>query len=76
VNGAIRRFPYCPRQVDSWALSRAATCWPPCADWGLGTALADADNAGRIGQNGRREAEAHFQWDIIASGTENVYETV
>jgi glycosyltransferase involved in cell wall biosynthesis len=42
--------------------------------WGLGVALANAENAGRIAQNGRHEAETRFKWDVIATGTESVYQ--
>jgi glycosyltransferase involved in cell wall biosynthesis len=44
--------------------------------WGLGTALADADNATRIARNGRHEAETHFSWDSIADGTLELYHSL
>lgn len=42
--------------------------------WGLGVVLSNADNADRIANNGRQEAETRFNWDIIAEGTQSVYE--
>jgi glycosyltransferase involved in cell wall biosynthesis len=43
--------------------------------WGVGATLADFEHAQWMGLNGRVEAEAHFNWDTIASETERVYET-
>jgi glycosyltransferase involved in cell wall biosynthesis len=44
--------------------------------WGLGTALADADNARRIARNGRNEAETRFSWNVVAEGTLQLYESI
>lgn len=44
--------------------------------WGLGTALADADNARRIARNGRNEAETRFSWNVVAEGTLDLYESI
>lgn len=44
--------------------------------WGLGEALADAENAQRVGRNGRQEAETRFTWDAIALGTQEVYRSI
>lgn len=44
--------------------------------WGLGTALADADNAQRIARNGRNEAETRFSWNVVAEGTLELYESI
>lgn len=44
--------------------------------WALGTALADTDNADRIGANGRQEAETRFSWDAIGEEMDSVYELV
>ena len=44
--------------------------------WGVGTALADADNAGRIARNGRNEAETRFSWNLVAEATLELYETI
>lgn len=43
---------------------------------GVGTALEDRHGAARIGRNGRAEAERHFSWDVIAAGTEALYDGV
>jgi len=40
---------------------------------GLETALADRERSLRIGQNGRREAETRFNWDVIARDTARTY---
>lgn len=42
--------------------------------WGLGMALADGENARRLGRNGRSEVETRFSWDIIAAQTQAVYQ--
>ncbi len=44
--------------------------------WGLGRVLADKTQGRRMGRNGRREAESRFSWDIIATATERVYQSV
>jgi len=44
--------------------------------WGLGTALADADNSTRIARNGRHEAETSFSWNVVAEGTLRLYESI
>ncbi len=44
--------------------------------WGLGAALADSENAGRIARNGRNEAETRFSWNVVAEGTLELYESV
>jgi glycosyltransferase involved in cell wall biosynthesis len=44
--------------------------------WGLGTALADADNSTRIARNGRHEAETSFSWNVVAEGTARLYESI
>jgi len=41
--------------------------------WGLGTALAEREQARDWGRNGRTEAEMLFTWDRIAGETESVY---
>jgi glycosyltransferase involved in cell wall biosynthesis len=40
---------------------------------GLSTALRDREYSGRLGRNGRQEAEVRFAWDAIAAETEAVY---
>jgi glycosyltransferase involved in cell wall biosynthesis len=44
--------------------------------WGLGAALADSENAGRIARNGRNEAETRFSWNVVAEGTLKLYESI
>lgn len=44
--------------------------------WGLGTALADNDNATRIARNGRNEAETRFSWSVVAEGTLDLYQSI
>ncbi len=44
--------------------------------WGVGTVLADRTMGRQMGSAGRREAEAHFSWDVIAGETERVYQSV
>jgi glycosyltransferase involved in cell wall biosynthesis len=41
--------------------------------WGLGTTLAEREQASGWGRNGRVEAETLFTWDLIAGETESVY---
>lgn len=43
---------------------------------GLDAVLSDEDHAGRMGRNGRREAETRFSWNNIAGQTESVYEMI
>jgi len=41
--------------------------------WGVGTALAEIEDARRMGRNGRTEVQSRFAWDVIAEQTEQVY---
>lgn len=43
---------------------------------GVSTILADKTKGRRMGENGRRQAESRFSWDIIAAATERVYQSV
>lgn len=43
---------------------------------GVGAALADADNSGRIARNGRNEAETRFNWNVVGEATLALYETI
>jgi glycosyltransferase involved in cell wall biosynthesis len=44
--------------------------------YGVCTALADAENAQRLGRNGRHEAETRYSWDVIATSTEGLYQSI
>lgn len=44
--------------------------------WGVGAVLANKAKARDMGCNGRREAELRFSWDIVATATERVYQSV
>ncbi len=46
---------------------------PDSIAWGLGTLLADFDNARWMGSNGRIAAETVFSWDVIADEVLTVY---
>ncbi len=46
---------------------------PESVGWGLGTLFTNFDWARWMGANGRRAAEAHFTWDMIAETTERCY---
>ena len=43
---------------------------------GVDAVLSDRTYGRRLGRNGRREAECHFTWDVIAGQTEEVYESI
>jgi glycosyltransferase involved in cell wall biosynthesis len=43
---------------------------------GVDAVLSDRTYGRRLGRNGRREAESHFAWDVIAAQTEEVYQSV
>jgi glycosyltransferase involved in cell wall biosynthesis len=43
---------------------------------GIDVILSDRTYGRRLGRNGRREAESHFTWDVIAGQTEEVYRSV
>jgi glycosyltransferase involved in cell wall biosynthesis len=43
---------------------------------GVDAVLSDRTYGRRLGRNGRREAESHFTWDVIAGQTEEVYQSV
>ncbi len=43
---------------------------------GLDETLDDLDNARRMGRNGRHEVETAFTWDIIASQTQDIYQSI
>lgn len=45
-------------------------------EWGLGRVLADKEGSNQIGRNGRRQAEEHFSWDVIAAETVKLYESL
>ncbi|MFO0838725.1 MAG: glycosyltransferase [Phycisphaerae bacterium] len=49
---------------------------PDSIGWGIGTALADLNDARRMGRNGRLVAETRFAWEKIAAETERVYQQV
>lgn len=44
--------------------------------WGIGTALANREDADQMGQNGRHLAENRFSWNDIACSTEEIYASV
>jgi len=44
--------------------------------WGIGTALANREDADQMGQNGRHLAENQFSWNEIACSTEEIYASV
>ena len=43
---------------------------------GLAEALGDPSRADQMGQNGRREAEVRFTWEVIAAQTDQLYDSV
>jgi len=43
---------------------------------GLDAVLSDNDHAGRMGRNGRHEAETRFSWKNIAGQTERIYQSI
>jgi glycosyltransferase involved in cell wall biosynthesis len=49
---------------------------PQSIAWGLGTMFADFDHARWMGENGRREVDKEFAWDVIASRTLDVYASI
>jgi glycosyltransferase involved in cell wall biosynthesis len=42
--------------------------------WGIGHIFANFEHARKMGENGRREVEKRFTWDIIAKETVEAYE--
>jgi glycosyltransferase involved in cell wall biosynthesis len=46
---------------------------PDSIAWGVGTLFANFDRARWMGENGRREVEERFAWDVIAAQTLGVY---
>jgi len=47
---------------------------PDSVAWGIGHIFANFDHARRMGENGRREVEKRFKWDIIARQTVEAYQ--
>ena len=47
---------------------------PDSVAWGIGHIFANFEHARKMGENGRREAEERFTWDIIAKQTVEAYE--
>jgi glycosyltransferase involved in cell wall biosynthesis len=47
---------------------------PDSVAWGIGHIFVNFAHAHKMGENGRREAEKRFSWDIIAKQTVGAYE--
>jgi glycosyltransferase involved in cell wall biosynthesis len=47
---------------------------PDSVAWGIGHIFANFEHARKMGENGRREVEERFTWDIVAKQTVEAYE--